>query len=302
MAQRRYRSFFWPALLILIGLIALLANTGQITTDRLILIVNMWPLILIVIGVELMVRRSLHGPVGDAVAALVVLIAVIVAATYVALAPNPAAAHTLDVSAPAGELSHGAVEIDVGSGTITIGPGAGEDLYHAHIRYSGDKPDVSLDRSSGRLRIRQQNNSFFGVETPRFVLDLQLDPAVTWKIGENTGATTDTLNLSQLPVSGISVNTGASTENITLGPPAGVVQVDVNGGALTVHVHRPAGTEASISVAGGANSLTADSRSFHGIGDLSYQSSGFSTASDAYRIRVNGGACTATLDSSAPSD
>jgi len=47
---RRYRSYFWPAVLILIGLVALLVNAGVISTDRLALLANLWPVILIVIG------------------------------------------------------------------------------------------------------------------------------------------------------------------------------------------------------------------------------------------------------------
>jgi hypothetical protein len=32
------------------------------------------------------------------------------------------------------------------------------------------------------------------------------------------------------------------------------------------------------------------------IGDLTFQSPGFSTEADAYRIQINGGACNVTLD------
>ena len=98
-----------------------------------------------------------------------------------------------------------------------------------------------------------------------------------------------------MKVSAIAVNTGASSEDMTLGQPNGIVPVEINGGALTVHIHRPSGTEASVRVSGGADSLTADGHSQHGIGDLMYDSSGFG-GSDGYRITVNGGACTVTLD------
>ncbi len=40
----RYRSFFWPAVLILVGVVALLVNTGQIALDRLVLLTDLWPL------------------------------------------------------------------------------------------------------------------------------------------------------------------------------------------------------------------------------------------------------------------
>ena len=92
----RYRSFFWPALLILAGLIALLVNTGQIPAERLDQLLNLWPLALVVIGLELIIRRSVHGVAGDVAAALIVLLAVVGAAAYVAATPSPTSAHSLD--------------------------------------------------------------------------------------------------------------------------------------------------------------------------------------------------------------
>lgn len=294
----RYRSFFWPAILILGGLIALLVNTGRIPAERLYLLLDLWPLILILIGLELIIRRSLHGASGELAAALVVLLALGGAVAYVALAPNPSATNTMDSSARVGTLEQASLEINVGAAKITVSGSTaiGGDLYHAHIEYSGAKPDVSMDPSTGRLVISQSNSNFTFFQNRRFVLDLQLNPQVHWTIAENSGATTDTLNLSSVHVGSIRLNTGASREEITLGPPSGVVPVEINGGALTVHLHRPGGTAASVSVSGGAVSLTGDGRPMHAIGNLMYESAGFGSASDAYRIRVNGGACTVTLD------
>src|SRR3989442_974343 len=85
----RYRSFFWPAILILGGVVALLVNTGQIPVDRLYQLVNLWPVVLVVIGLELIIRRTVHGLTGDVAAALIVLIAVVGAAAYVTVGPPP---------------------------------------------------------------------------------------------------------------------------------------------------------------------------------------------------------------------
>jgi hypothetical protein len=301
--QTRYRSFFWPAVLILAGVVALLVNIGALPVDRLILLVNLWPLILIVIGLEIIVRRGFHGTSADVAAALVVILAVAGAAAYVAINPSPTATNKMDVSAPVGDLHHASLEVDVGSATIDISGGSdlGSLLYRAHVEYPGPKPDITFDRSTGVLKISQNTNFPFGFGNGRFGLSIQLNQSVSWTVDENTGASKDTINLPHLMVSGITVNTGASSEDMTLGPPTGIVRIEVNGGALTVHVHRPSGTEASVEVSGGADSLTADGHSEHGIGDLKYESSGFNGASDGYRITVNGGACTVTLDTIAES-
>jgi hypothetical protein len=91
----------------------------------------------------------------------------------------------------------------------------------------------------------------------------------------------------------MNINTGASREEITLGPPSGAVPITINGGALTVHIHRPAGVGASVRVSGGAVSLDFDGHQQHAIGTLNQ---GVSNGPDVYRIEVNGGACTVTMD------
>jgi hypothetical protein len=80
-----------------------------------------------------------------------------------------------------------------------------------------------------------------------------------------------------------------------------VVPVEINGGALTVRIHRPSGTEASVEVSGGAVNLSADGKNMHAVGHLSYDSAGLPGALNSYRIEVNGGACTVTLDTATPS-
>ncbi len=74
--------------------------------------------------------------------------------------------------------------------------------------------------------------------------------------------------------------------------------IEINGGALTVHVHRPSGTPVAVDVSGGAVSLTGDGREMHAIGHLSYAAPDYTSGGSGYRIEVNGGACTVTVDTS----
>lgn len=292
----RYRSLFWPALLILVGALAFLVNIGAISVDRLYQLVDLWPVVLIVIGLELIVRRSMHGASSDIAAVIIVLLAVAGAVGYVAASPNPSTTHTLDVAGPIGNLEQGSLETNVGAANITLsGSGdLGSDLYQAHIEYTGPKPEVDLNRSSGKITISQSNSGF--LETRKFTMLVQLNGGIPWTVTENSGASTDTIDFSHLHVGSLTLNTGASREDITLGPASGTVPVEINGGALTVRIHRPSGVAAAIAISGGAVTLNADGHSSHAVGDLTYQSGDFGAAADRYRIRVNGGACTVTLD------
>ncbi len=299
----RYRSFFWPALLILAGIVALLVNTGRISADRLGELWNLWPVILILIGLELIIRRSVHGRSGEIAAALIALLAIGGAVAYIAVAPSTGTTHTLDAAETVGGLDHAAVEIDVGAATITMtrGDSMNGDLYRAHIEYSGSKPGITLDRSTGDLRIEQSSSGVDFFQSRHFVMTLELNPSIPWTITSNTGAVSETMSLAGVHVGSVDINTGASKEDITLGEPSGIVRITVNGGALTVRLHRPGGTPASVAVSGGAVSLDADGRQTHAIGNLSYQTSDFGGATNGYRLQVNGGACTVTIDTSASS-
>jgi hypothetical protein len=298
----RYRSFFWPAVLILAGVIALLVNTGAIPADRLYLLFDLWPVILIVIGLEIIVRRTTHGGTADLAAALIVVVAIAGAAGYVAFSPNPSTTHAHDWSDSVGSLKKAEVEIDAGAASVTITATGdlGTDLYRAHIEYSGPQPRVELDRSSGTLRISQESGTF--LQSRKFALTLELNPAVPWSVSMNSGATTDTLNLRSVHLSSLSLNSGAGTHDITLGPPSGKVPITIDGGSLTVHLHR-AQSAVSIAISGGSINLTADGgASRHAIGNLDYETPGFSEARDVYAVEVSGGSCTVTLDSAIPSD
>lgn len=301
---RRYRRFFWPGVLILVGILALLVDLNVISADRLYRLADLWPLILIVIGLELITRRALQGAAVDVAAVLILLIAAGGAVVYVAAGPAiPGGAHILDVSGQIGTLNAATLEVDVGAANMTVegDSSLGPDLYRAHIEYSGPKPSVTFDGSTGALRISQEG-SFVIFGNSRLTLDVHMSPSVTWSIKVNSGAATDTYNLTGVPVGSIEVNTGASREDLTLGPPNGIVPITIDGGALTVRVHRPAGVQASARVSGGAVSLTGDGHHEGGIGTVAWQSAGYAAGTNAYNIEVNGGACTVTVDTSAPSD
>ena len=289
-----YRGLFWPAVLILFGILALLVNTNVIPADRLYRLADLWPVLLVVAGLLILVRRlRMPAPGATIAAALIVLLALAGAAAYVAAGPALGSG-TLDSSQPVGSLEHADLEVDVGGANITLSgdTSLGEDLYQAHINYAGRPPTVSLDRSTGHLRI-SQNNSGFMFNTQRFTLNLKVSTKVPWAITINAGGTSDTLALSDVKLTSLAMNTGGSSADITLGEPTGVVPIDINGGGLTVRLHRPSDATASVKVSGAGVSLTFDGRHHGGLG-LVQDSSG--SGSDRYDVQISGGGCNVTMD------
>src|SRR5258706_4339915 len=96
----RNRGLFWPGVLILIGILALLINVGMIPIDRLYLLEDLWPELLIVAGLLLLVRRvPMPAPAATTASGLIVPLALGGAALYIALAASvPRRTHTTTVS------------------------------------------------------------------------------------------------------------------------------------------------------------------------------------------------------------
>jgi cell wall-active antibiotic response 4TMS protein YvqF len=291
----RYGGLIWPALLIVIGAVALLVNTNVITSDRLYRLGDLWPVLVIVIGLELLVARA---PMPANTAAVATILILLIAAggsiAYVAIGPSiPGGTRTIDKSASAGKLDHGSLEVNVGGASLKIvGADIGADLFRAHIEYSGPAPDVSVNSSNGHVQI-SQNTGFRLFGPQRFVLSMKLSTSVRWTVVVHSGASDATYDFTSVQLQSLEDDTGASREDIALGTPKGRVPVTVNGGALTIHLHRPSGTGADVSVSGGAVSLDFDGRSQRAVGTVSASTG---EASDMFAVRISGGACTVTMD------
>ena len=294
-AGYRYRGLIWPGVLIVIGAIALLVNTGIVTSDRLYRLGDLWPVLVIVLGLELfIVRTPMPAATAGIAAVLILLVAVGGSIAYVAIGPAVPTSGTVSGSAAMDGLDHASLEVDAGGATLNIaGSDLGSDLYNARIDYSGPAPNISFERSSGHVQI-SQNSTFHFLGSQRFVLDMKLSTKVKWTIVVHSGAAADTYDFSKLQLASLEDDTGASHEDISLGTPSGNVPIDINGGALTINLHRPTGTAADVRVSGGAVTLNFDGHVQHAVGSAE---SGVS-ASDMFTVQVNGGACTVTMDTS----
>jgi len=298
----RNRAHLLPALLIVVGLVALLVNLGAIPTDRLYRLADLWPALLIVLGLVLLINRARLPNAVDTIASLLIaVIAVAGAALYVALGPAiPAGTQRMTMSESLSGLKDATLEVDAGASTLSVtgsNTGLVNDLFQAQITYSGPRPTEELDRNTGRVVIRQNGQfGFFGRQS--FHLDIQLNVAVRWSFAIHTGASQDKYLLT-MEVRSVEIDTGASTEDIDLPHPNGTVPVKINGGALTVHLHRPSGTAASVKVSGGAVHLDFDGDTSNAVGSVSHSTE---PSTDMLEVSINGGTCTVTMDTASGLD
>ena len=78
-----YRSFFWPVLMLGAGVIWLLINMNIISTENLRILYDLWPILLIIAGLDVLFSRKLAF-----IGALLALLA-ITAVIYVLIYGSP---------------------------------------------------------------------------------------------------------------------------------------------------------------------------------------------------------------------
>jgi hypothetical protein len=103
------------------------------------------------------------------------------------------------------------------------------------------------------------------------------------------GASRAELDLRQLQLAGLKLQTGASETVCLLPLPAGRVPVQLEIGAASFTLRLPEGAQAGVSGSLGLGSLEVDRRRFSRL-ESDYVTAGFDSATERYDIKVGGGA------------
>jgi hypothetical protein len=206
-----------------------------------------------------------------------------------------APAQAFDRSGPVGDLKAAELRLTYGAARLTLrSADLGPDLYRAHFLLPvGARPEADLAQGALGIRIptRQRDTCFFWCESAHSDLTLTLDNRVNWKLSLDGGASESSLDLSRLNFSSLEMLGGAADATVELPAPHGTVTLSFAGGAESVRLRAPAGTQVQIRVSGGASSLVVNGSKSEGIGqDLEQRSGGYDTAQDRYEVSVSGGA------------
>lgn len=255
---KRSPSIFWGGLLVIVGVLFLLANFGVF--DNLDWGV-VWPFLVIALGVWLLAARI--GPGGASTIA--------------------------NLAAPREGLEKATLDVAIGTGRVNVrAMGLEDQLYRLHIENSGQTPEVTLNRSTGTVRIAQKADLFVGAR--RLHMDARLSDAIPWQVTCATGAVHADFDMTTAKLGAFDCRTGASTIELSLGPPQGVIPIHVEGGALTVRIMRPAGAAIQVQASGAGLQLRTDGTRQDGMGTRTWASDGFAAAGDRYEVMISGGA------------
>ncbi|MFI5283768.1 MAG: LiaI-LiaF-like domain-containing protein [Candidatus Dormibacterales bacterium] len=259
----RNPSIFWGGLLVVLGSLFLLANTGVLNHINLDLV---WPVALIALGVWLVAARfasgspTLGGPSSE----------------------------------PRNGLESCKLEIEVGSARIDIRSAAlGDQLYALRVDRAGAPPEVFFDRTTSTLRISRREGWLRWAGTSH--VEAQLSELVCWQLHCRTGSVRGVVDLSNTQMSRFDCATGSSRLELNLPAPHGVVPIRVEGGSVHLDLSRPAGAPINVSATGASVHLNADGVRQDGMGSRVWRSAAAGGASDRFDVAVSGGAADVTV-------
>lgn len=294
--NRRDRAIL-PFVLIGAGVLLLLSRLGLFDWGFALGVLNLWPLLLIAVGVDVLTQGRYR---------LVVVLATVAVGALLWRAPGwlpgsggPAETHAIAydlAGADAAEirLGHGVGRLGLrgledGSPLViggTIGTGRGERLDAAY-RIDDGVAEVTL-------RSRQQGPSF-DVRGGERVWDLELTRAVPIELSIDSGVGESVLDLREVVLRAFDLDAGVGEVRVTL-PSSGGYRGEIDAGVGAVVVRIPRSVEARLEVdtgLGGVNVRGTWTRDGN-----RYLSSGWDAAPDERRIdlRVSGGVGEITVD------
>jgi hypothetical protein len=286
----------------------LLQNTGYLPPNAWQNMWRLWPVILVLAGLELLLAHRVPWPVLASVATLVLIAGAF--ATNLNLGASAAASGAVTRAVPTNlaGATQATVTVRFGAGELNIGPlvQPGSDQL-ALMTYAGPaelEPTPRYSPTSGGVgRLEYQTTDahaaprlppFFGSrDTETVHMDLNLAPNVAIaSLQVQTGATNAHLDLSNLNVNSTDISVGAASAWIRLPEAAGKTTTHISSGAATITLEIPQGVAAQVRHSGGLSTLDIDETRFPEVSDGLYRSADYGSASNQVDLSIDTGLTT----------
>lgn len=264
--RKEEESFFFPILLICVGVIWLLINQGIIPEENIYRLAPFWPLLLVLGGLSLLFGRlwwPLKALVWLAGGALAVWVVWLPSASYPQV--QGAGLNRQSLTEPLGSVTAASIRVELGIYPANIFAAKNrENLLTADV-YSLD--EVLLTRSGNQdqnLHLFERDD-FDGMSWFQHITDLAAVGQKPWQIGlapdlpldltVSSGTGKSTLNLTGLTLSRLSVDAGTGSIKVQLPVQKASLPVKIHTGTGSGQIILPADTSVDLSAESGTGSL-----------------------------------------------
>jgi hypothetical protein len=292
------RGIIFPLILIAMGAVFLLANFGLIAPISLAGLLSLWPLLLVIAGIDIAFGK--RWPLAALGADVLVVALGIALLTLGSFAPgvlpfvvggsNEPGVSTIDV--PRSDVKTLNLRLAAGAGTFDLRGGATslvhvasdhEDLRLRGSARSGDRIDVRVDQgpTTNGFRIGPSDAS-------HVTMTIASDIATSLVV--DAGAGEFVIDTSDVKLTDARVSVGAASLRVVLPRPTGDVSYTISAGASNIVVEIPDGVEARVTSSGGLISRHDENPRLSGS-----ETSGYAAAKDRVTVRISAGATSITV-------
>jgi hypothetical protein len=311
--HRDRRLFGWGLIFILVGAIPLAVQAGLLDADVVGRWPELWPLVIVAVGLSLLLTRTAAAWLGTLAVALVVgTMAGGLLATGLGDVPSLSGCGGGTATAfqtQAGTLSDGGrIDVEFNCGNLTVGTGAGSGWSLSGTDGDGRTPRV--DSAGNAVTIRPVNDPGLFLSRGHVAWNLvvpqdpSLDMSVTLNAGDGSldlaqariaslNATVNAGNLdttmgSTAATNAVNLTVNAGNATLASGATSGTFNLSLNAGNLDVCV--PAGSALRVRWSGALASHDLDTLGLVKVDDHTWTTSGFDASQAHLELGVNANA------------
>jgi len=258
--DRRFPNLFWPVLLIGVGVLFFMSNLGMIEPIDPRILWRLWPVFLVIIGINLLFGRTnrILASLISAGLALSVIAFLIFAPTVLDSLPTPEMV-TESFEAPLDGAESAEIQLDFDRGNITLSElSSGTNLFEAVVRHN----EKATFRSSGASRqtVRLTLNDVGAIQFGNWFADQQVSAEVGLAAGIpldlniDIGGGNAELDLTSLEIVDLNANSGSGSLEVFL--PGGGYPVSLGSGSGSISVETALGSELELKADVGSGRIT----------------------------------------------
>lgn len=258
------KTFIGPAILISLGVVFLLNNFGILAWDVWLSLWKFWPIILILIGVEIWMGKNASVKTFAILLGLIFFVPIFL--SYNPLTNNPLATDEIKIEESLGTAVKAKINMNFPTSNITINSLEKDSsfLVEGKIVYSeaSKKPTVEKESDLGVviLNISQAiEGKLPFISNLRTSTQLSLSNLVPIELFIKTSASTSNLDLSNLRIEFLEINSGASTISIKFAEDFNQ-KVLIRTGASTIKLEIPEKLGARVTIDSQIKSVDASDR------------------------------------------
>ncbi len=283
------------------GVLLILERQGRISGDLLSVLINYWPVIFIVVGIDILFSRT--GWLGTLVSGLTAT-AVVVGVSYLLMTPGAGLPISERLAFPGNtelrvdplthpldKVRNARLELSLPGGTSDIGAMADSvrlfEGSYAHrggfnqnVRGSGSDVTIQLGRPSGPVIVP--------LNAGRERMDLSLNTAVRYDLQLSIASGRHVVNLSDLALSGVAVNMASGTVDLRV-PESAPYPMDISMASGTVNITIPRGIPVRVNASGLTGAIRGES--LHRVSGTGmngvYETPGFNRTGAYLELNVN---------------